>query len=194
MASCLVWCFGRYFPAQHSIHCQKSDFHAIRIHGLSTTRIIIDCTEISIGVPNNMEHQSMRWSSYKSKNTFKAAVGVSVNGVVTLVSELYPGCVSDKAHTVDSSLLDKLVAGDTVMADKRFPHSWCDAQWRWAKHPAFPDREAVLRWRSQDDSKYCAGPHPCGLSNEVNKSLTFWTRLKHFFDPSPLPSFGCVLH
>ena len=61
-----------------------------------TTRIIIDGTEIFTEVPSSMKSQSMAWSSYKHHNTWKALVGISPNGLVTFVSKLWSGRVSDK--------------------------------------------------------------------------------------------------
>ena len=53
------------------------------------TRIIIDCTELFIEVPSSMKAQSETWSNYKHHNTFKVLVGVSPNGKVTFISDLW---------------------------------------------------------------------------------------------------------
>ena len=47
-------------------------------------------------------------------------VGVAPNGVVTYVSNLYPGSISDKAIVQQSGFLNHLTAGDMVLADKGF--------------------------------------------------------------------------
>ena len=47
-------------------------------------------------------------------------VGVAPNGVVTYVSNLYPGSISDKAIVQQSGFLNLLTAGDMVLADKGF--------------------------------------------------------------------------
>ena len=60
------------------------------------------------------------FSNYKNSNTFKALIGISPDGVITFVSSLYPGSISDKELTKQSGLLDLLQSGDSVMADKRF--------------------------------------------------------------------------
>ena len=62
----------------------------------------------------------MTFSSYKNHNTFKALVGISPDGVITFVSWLYPGCISDKELTRKSGILDLLEEGDSVMADRGF--------------------------------------------------------------------------
>ena len=53
-------------------------------------------------------------------NSFKVIVGVAPNGVITYVSRLYPGSISDKAIVQQSGLLNHLTAGDMILADKGF--------------------------------------------------------------------------
>ena len=62
----------------------------------------------------------MLFSQYKGKTTLKALVGVAPNGVITFISDLYGGSTSDKAITKDSGVLDCMVSGDMILADKRF--------------------------------------------------------------------------
>lgn len=85
-----------------------------------TTRVILDATEIYVEQPDLPELQQMTFSSYKNDNTFKGIVGISPNGVVTFVSPLFPGCISDKDLTRRCGILDILEPGDCVMADRGF--------------------------------------------------------------------------
>lgn len=65
-----------------------------------------------------MNIQRDTYSSYKHRNTWKVLVGIAPNGVVTFVSSLFPGSMSDKVITLKSGLLEQLVQGDLILADK----------------------------------------------------------------------------
>ena len=87
----------------------------------SNCRIILDCSEFQVAnARDNMETQKQTYSNYKSRNTFKALIGVAPNGVITFVSNLYPGSKSDKEIVRDSCILEELQPGDLVLADKGF--------------------------------------------------------------------------
>ena len=67
-----------------------------------------------------MSPQNATCSSYRGMNSFKVIVGVAPKRVITYVSQLYPGFISDKAIVQKTRLLDHLVAGDMILADKGF--------------------------------------------------------------------------
>uniref|UniRef100_A0A6P7H661 Uncharacterized protein LOC114346661 n=1 Tax=Diabrotica virgifera virgifera TaxID=50390 RepID=A0A6P7H661_DIAVI len=83
-------------------------------------RIVLDCTEVKCMKPTSMEKQRLTYSNYKHTNTLKGLVGVAPNGVLTFISELYPGSTSDKKIVSDSGVLEKMTPGDLVLADKGF--------------------------------------------------------------------------
>ena len=84
-----------------------------------------------------MSQQNATHSSYRGMNSFKVLTGVAPNGVLTYVSNLYPGSISDKAIVQQSGLLKHFVAGDLILADKGFliqdivPNGVCE-------HTTFP--------------------------------------------------------
>lgn len=83
-------------------------------------RVIIDCTEIRTETPSSLKLKSLLYSDYKSHMTWKSLIGISPAGIVTFVSDLYPGSISDKQITKQSGLIDLCEEGDAIMADKGF--------------------------------------------------------------------------
>ena len=67
-----------------------------------------------------MSKQNATYSSYRGMNSFKVIIGVAPNAVITYVSNLYPGSISDKAIVQQSCLVNHFSAGDMILADKGF--------------------------------------------------------------------------
>lgn len=84
------------------------------------TRVILDCTEIFIQRPGSSDVQQLTYSSYKSHNTAKALIGITPNCFISFISPLQPGRLSDKEIVNRSGLVEKLEAGDLVLADRGF--------------------------------------------------------------------------
>ena len=83
-------------------------------------RMIVDCTDIEVVTPKQMDLQRLTYSTYRSMNSFKALVGVAPNGVITFISKLYVGSTSDKHIVQKCGILNHFVAGDLILADKGF--------------------------------------------------------------------------
>lgn len=59
-------------------------------------KIVIDSTDIEVATLGLMSQQNATYSSYTGINSFKILIGVAPNAVITFVSKLYPGSISDK--------------------------------------------------------------------------------------------------
>lgn len=83
-------------------------------------RVIIDCSEVFIQRPSNLEARAQTWSNYKHHNTMKFLVGISPYGSISFLSKCFGGRISDKEVTEQSGFYDKLEIGDLVLADRGF--------------------------------------------------------------------------
>ena len=87
----------------------------------SSTRVIIDCTEIKCQMPSSLHLNGELFSNYKHHTTLKGLIGISPGGAITFISQLYTGSISDREIVVRSGLLDlPLKENDSIMADKGF--------------------------------------------------------------------------
>lgn len=84
-------------------------------------RYIIDCTEIFIETPNNLQVAAQTWSDYKHHHTAKILVSITPAGMINFVSEAWTGRASDKFVTLNSGFLNIIEPYDKVMADRGFP-------------------------------------------------------------------------
>ncbi|XP_015751994.1 PREDICTED: uncharacterized protein LOC107331849 [Acropora digitifera] len=87
----------------------------------SSTRVIIDCTEVRCQMPSSLQLNGELFSNYKHHTTLKGLIGISPGGAITFISQLYTGSISDREIVVRSGFLDlPFEDNDSVMADKGF--------------------------------------------------------------------------
>ena len=70
--------------------------------------------------PTNLLARAQTFSSYKHHNTIKILIGITRQGTISYVSDAWGGRTSDKFLTKNCNILDKLLPGDMVMADRGF--------------------------------------------------------------------------
>lgn len=89
-------------------------------HFGNSVAVILDCFEVPIDKPTSLITRAATWSNYKHHNTIKFLIGITPQGVISFISDSCGGRVTDKSIVEQCGLLDKLLPGDKVMADRGF--------------------------------------------------------------------------
>ena len=81
---------------------------------------IVDCFEVMAERPSDFNARAASWSNYKQRNTCKFLIAITPQGSISFVSKGYGGRASDKQITEECGILDYLLPGDQVLADRGF--------------------------------------------------------------------------
>ena len=82
--------------------------------------VIVDCFEVFCEQPYPLKARSQTYSDYKHHNTVKFLIGIAPQGVITFISRGWGRRVSDKYLTEHCGILEYLLPGDQVLADRGF--------------------------------------------------------------------------
>ena len=82
--------------------------------------LIIDCFEVFVEKPSNVLANAQVWSNYKQKHTVKFLIAVCPQGSIIFISCAWGGRTSDKELTLNCGVLEKLLPGDLLLADRGF--------------------------------------------------------------------------
>ncbi|VEN60951.1 unnamed protein product [Callosobruchus maculatus] len=82
--------------------------------------VIVDCFELYIEKPSNLQKSAQCWSNYKHHHTVKYLIGITPQGSISFISEAWGGRASDKHITIHSEFLNHIIPGDVILADRGF--------------------------------------------------------------------------
>jgi len=87
------------------------------------TTVIIDCFEVVIDKPSSLHAHQQTLSNYKHHNTVKKIfIGKTPQATISFVTKAWGGRIFDKYLPDNCGMLDKLLSGDLVLADRPFVH------------------------------------------------------------------------
>ena len=119
--------------------------------------IIIDCYEIFVERPSSLIARAMTWSNYKHHNTVKYLIGITPQGSISFISRGWGGRVSDKYLTENSRILNNLLPGYIVLADRGFDIAESVAIYQAKLHiPAFTRGKKQLSAKEVEETRKIA--------------------------------------
>lgn len=118
---------------------------------------IIDCFEIFIQRPSDLQARADTYSTYKSHNTVKYLIAIAPQGMITFISDGWGGRTSDSHLTENCGFLNNIQTGDVILADRGFTVSdsvaFCHAE---LKIPAFTKGKQQLSALDVETSRLLA--------------------------------------
>ncbi|XP_026089560.1 uncharacterized protein LOC113063411 [Carassius auratus] len=119
--------------------------------------IIVDCFEIRTERPSNLMARAQSFSHYKGTHTMKYLIGITPQGLISFISKGWWGRASDKHITENCGLLNKLLPGDVVLADRGFNiKDSVGMMCAEVKIPAFTKRRCQLDAKDVEDTRAIA--------------------------------------
>jgi hypothetical protein len=106
------------WPSREAL--QRTMPFCFRVHYGLRVIAIIDCFEIFIEKPSNLQTKYGTWSQYKHYNTAKYLIAITPQGVISFISKGWGGRASDKFITEHCGLLTNILPGDVILADRGF--------------------------------------------------------------------------
>ena len=82
--------------------------------------VILDCFEIFMERPAALMARAQTWSNYKQHNTCKFLIGITPQGTISFISKAWGGRVSDVYLTENCGILENMINGDLILADRGF--------------------------------------------------------------------------
>ena len=82
--------------------------------------VIIDCFDIFCERPKPLKARAQTYSNYKHHNTVKFLIRIAPQGSITFISKGWGGRVSDQHLTENCGILNQLLPGDQILADRGF--------------------------------------------------------------------------
>jgi len=155
----------------------------------ASCRTKIDCTEFFSANSKAMNISNAMYSSYKSRITLKACIGVAPNGCVTLCSKAYSGSTSDKDIVADCG---RNIRTRRYYGRQRFS-DWWSSQRRKFKYSSVEINRTVHGSSSHVHFCHRSGSNPCGTSNPACENFWNLGLLSCCLRPCRVTDFSSVL-